>query len=54
MQVSKTIELPEGGARFEGELSPEELDLVLRVGLTYLMQLGTIPITLDPSNTYEQ
>lgn len=43
MRVSKTIETPDGTIQFEGELSQEELDLILSVGINFLMEQGAIP-----------
>lgn len=47
MLVSKTIEMPDGTVKFEGELAPEELDMVLQVGLNWLLQQGVLPITMN-------
>lgn len=43
MKVNKALETPNGGCTFQGELSPEELDYVLEVGLCYLMAQGALP-----------
>lgn len=43
MKVNKTIETEEGGVKFEGELTPEELDVIIGVGLNYLFKQGAIP-----------
>lgn len=60
MNVSKVIETPEGTVKFEGELGPKELDLVLEIGLNYLLQQGALPLIngeegaslqLPPSNS---
>lgn len=45
MLVNKTIEQENGSVTFEGELSQEELDLVLTMGLNYLLAHGAIPFT---------
>jgi hypothetical protein len=45
MLVSKTLETPEGHVKFEGELEPNELDLVIKLGLNYLLQMGALPLT---------
>lgn len=42
MQISKSIETPEGTVKFEGEISGMELDIVLQVGLLTLMSRGVI------------
>lgn len=43
MLISKTLETAEGHVQFEGELEPQELDLVLKIGLNYLLQMGALP-----------
>lgn len=42
MQINKTIETKEGTVQFEGELTGVELDKVLEVGLTVLVQMGVL------------
>ena len=44
MKVKKSLETPDGTVVFEGEISPDELDLILSVGLNYLLQQGAIPL----------
>lgn len=44
MKISKTIETEEGGVKFEGELAAAELDLIIGVGLNYLMKAGALPM----------
>lgn len=43
MKVSKTVLLEEGAIKFEGELSEVETDLVVEVGLNYLIRAGAFP-----------
>lgn len=43
VQISKTIETPDGGVQFEGTLNAEQLDLVLTIGLGQLFKMGLIP-----------
>ena len=45
MLVNKAIETANGTVKFEGELEPNELDFVLKIGLNTLLQLGAIPFT---------
>jgi hypothetical protein len=45
MHVSKSIETAQGSVTFEGELSAEELDFVLKIGLNSLLKMGAIPFT---------
>ena len=49
MKVSKSIEMPEGQIKFEGELNADEVDLILGVGLNYLMQQGALPFRVLPA-----
>lgn len=44
MLVSKCLETKEGTVKFEGELEPKELDLVLKIGLNFLLQAGALPL----------
>ncbi len=48
MQVQKTIETPEGRVSFEGELTQAEADLVIKVGLSALIQAGLLTVSLSP------
>lgn len=43
MHITKVIKTPEGSFKFSGELTPEEHDYVITVGLSYLFQSGTLP-----------
>lgn len=44
MHIRKTIERVDGAVTFEGELSEAELDLVLGIGLNYLLAQGALPM----------
>lgn len=46
MKIEKTIEMPNGSVRFAGELSQEEVDFVLQLGLTGMLAAGMIPYTV--------
>jgi len=53
MLVNKSFETKQGTVKFEGELEEKELDLVLKVGLNFLLQMGALPLVtgdLDISN----
>lgn len=43
--INKSVELEDGRVQFNGELSPVELDLVLTMGLNYLLANGAIPFS---------
>lgn len=45
MHVKKAIETNKGTITFEGELSQEEVDLVIQLGLNYLLVNGALPFT---------
>jgi hypothetical protein len=49
MLVNKVIETDKGTVKFEGELEEAELDLVIRIGLNYLLAQGALPFTTDTS-----
>ncbi len=52
MEVNKVIKTKDCNVKFEGELSQEEHEFVLTVGLHTLMQQGAIPfIVADDSQT---
>ena len=42
MLINKAIQTKEGTVQFEGELEGPELDKVLEVGLTVLVQMGVL------------
>lgn len=46
MRIEKTIELPSGAVRFEGELDQKELDYVLTIGLSILFAQGAMPYVI--------
>lgn len=48
MKVKKSLETPDGTVEFEGELNQDEVDLILSVGLNYLLQQGAIPFKILP------
>lgn len=50
MKIKKSLETPEGTVVFEGEISSDELDLILSVGLNYLLQQGAIPFRVSKAS----
>jgi len=46
VHVTKTIETPEGNVTFDGELSQDEVDLVITTGLNYLLARGALPFQM--------
>lgn len=46
MLVNKTLENKDGSIVFQGELSPEEVDVVIGAGLNWLLQQGLLPFTM--------
>lgn len=48
MKVKKSIETPDGSVTFEGELNSDEVDLILGVGLNFLLQQGAVPFKVLP------
>lgn len=47
LKIKKSIETPEGSVLFEGEINQDELDLILSVGLNFLLQQGAIPFRVS-------
>lgn len=43
MKISRVINTPNGAVQFEGELSEKETDLVVELGLNYLIRAGAFP-----------
>ncbi len=43
MKIEQTVRLPEGIVQFKGELEQAEADLVLEIGLNYLIRAGAFP-----------
>lgn len=43
MKVNQVLQLPEGLVKFEGELSEKEANLVIELGLNYLIRAGAFP-----------
>jgi len=44
MKIDKEIELPMGRVHFVGELTEEELDTVITLGLAMLLHSGKLPM----------
>ncbi len=42
MKVDNVFETPEGTVEFKGELTPQELETVVTVGLNYLFKIGAM------------
>jgi hypothetical protein len=54
VQVSKLLKTSEGTVKFEGELTEEEHEFVVNIGLATLMEQGAIPfVTTDEENAYK-
>lgn len=53
MHVTKSLETAEGTVKFEGELEQKELDLVLKIGLNYLLQMGALPFVTKVADQLE-
>lgn len=43
MKVNSVVRLPEGAVKFSGELGEEETNLVVELGLNYLIRAGYFP-----------
>ena len=54
MKVSKTLELNGGTVQFDGELSEAEVDMIIGIGLNYLLQRGALPFKVDSETDLAQ
>jgi hypothetical protein len=43
LQINNTFKTPQGTVTFQGELSQEEADYVIQMGLNYLLSQGALP-----------
>ncbi|HXQ39470.1 MAG TPA: hypothetical protein VN843_36060 [Anaerolineales bacterium] len=43
MKISSVVRLPEGIVKFNGELADSEAQLVIELGLNYLIRAGAMP-----------
>lgn len=50
MKINKTIQHESGTLHFEGELTPEEADLVIECGLNFLVREGALPLMVEKQN----
>lgn len=48
MKITKVVETQEGKVEFNGELSQEEMDLVVEAGLAILLRMGVLSIMNKP------
>lgn len=53
MQISESIETPEGTVKFSGEISGKELDIVIQMGLLTLMSRGVIQAVVADKDAEE-
>lgn len=57
MKVNSVVRLPEGAVTFKGELSEKETNLVVELGLNYLIRAGAFPAitaALEEANKVEE
>ena len=50
MQINHTVETPDGKVTFQGELSPEEVRVLIEFAINYFMAMGSKPF-LDNEHT---
>ncbi len=53
MEIKKSIKTKDGTVMFKGELSPEEHDFVLSVGLNTLIEQGAIAMHAEEGLTLD-
>ncbi len=54
MEIKKSIKTKDGTVMFKGELSPEEHDFVLSVGLNTLIEQGAIAMHAEEGLTLDE
>ena len=54
MKVEQVIETPEGTINFNGELSQEEADLVVKAGLLTLLRRGAFQMSQEGVEALQQ
>lgn len=57
MRINSVVRLPEGAVTFNGELSEKETNLVVELGLNYLIRAGAFPAitaALEEANKAEE
>ena len=54
MQVNKVIELPEGALEVNANLSNEEVQMIMEVGLNVLLAHGTVPFLTGKTKQVHQ
>jgi len=54
MEIKKSIKTKDGTVMFKGELSPEEHDFVLSVGLNTLVEQGAIAMSTEEDIELEE
>lgn len=47
MKINNVVETDEGVVKFDGELSPEESNMVVEIGLNYLIRAGAFPLVTE-------
>ncbi len=53
MEINKTFKTAQGTVTFKGELSQEEADYVIQIGLNTLLQQGAIPFQVVQDNPFD-
>lgn len=51
MKISKSVETEDGTIQFAGELSPDEVEFIIGIGLNYLVKTGAIPFKVTSSGS---
>lgn len=53
MEISKVLETPTGTVEFKGELTQEEADYVIKIGLSVLLQQGMLPFAIHNASDFD-
>ena len=51
--VNKVLHTDQGTITFEGELTPQEVEFVIGVGLNHLLQMGALPFQMAEAEEEE-
>lgn len=54
MNISQVIQLPEGEVNFQGQLTQEEADMIIKAGLITLLRRGAFNVSQEGAEALSQ
>lgn len=54
MNISQVIQLPEGEVNFQGQLTQEEADMIIKAGLITLLRRGAFNVSQEGEEALKQ